>query len=172
MLCNHSDTPENKKTYTYVMGSAEQGRWMHRVRFTCVTCGRAVDYTEDCDMEIEYKPISGKEGERHQVLKKCKFHSGTGGYAEACVDGGDDGKTFDGNCDRCGAKLTKVLPAVQPGSGFEDYTSIEGKQEVTRYTVTHYEIGAEAEALTVAAVRRRIGAHLSVVLPHAGGRHR
>ena len=44
------------------------------------------------------------------------------------------------------AKLTKVLPAVQPGSGFEDYTSIEGKQEVTRYTVTHYEIGAEAEA--------------------------
>ena len=152
VLCNHSDTPENRKTYTYVMGSAEQGRWMHRVRFTCVTCGRAVDYTEDCDMEIEYKPISGKEGERHQVLKKCKFHSGTGGYAEACVDGGDDGKTFDGNCDRCGAKLTKVLPAVQPGSGFEDYTSIEGKQEVTRYTVTHYEIGAEAEALTVAAV--------------------
>ena len=152
VLCNHSDTPENRKTYTYVMGSAEQGRWMHRVRFTCVTCGRAVDYTEDCDMEIKYKPISGKEGERHQVLKKCKFHSGTGGYAEACVDGGDDGKTFDGNCDRCGAKLTKVLPAVQPGSGFEDYTSIEGKQEVTRYTVTHYEIGAEAEALTVAAV--------------------
>lgn len=78
VLCNHSDTPENRKTYTYVMGSAEQGRWMHRVRFTCVTCGRAVDYTEDCDMEIEYKPISGKEGERHQVLKKCKFHSGTG----------------------------------------------------------------------------------------------
>ena len=152
VLCNHSDTPENKKTYTYVMGSAEQGRWMHRVQFTCVTCGRALDYTEDCDMEIEYKPISGKEGERHQVLKKCKFHSGRGGYAEACVDGGDDGKTFDGNCDRCGAKLTKVLPAVQPGSGFEDYTSIEGKQEVTRYTVTHYEIGAEAEALTVAAV--------------------
>ena len=151
VLCNHSDTPENRKTYTYVMGSAEQGRWMHRVRFTCVTCGRAVDYTEDCDMEIKYKPISGKEGERHQVLKKCKFHSGTGGYAEACVDGGDDGKTFDGNCDRCGAKLTKVLPAVQPGSGFEDYTSIEGKQEVTRYTVTHYEIGAEAEALTVVA---------------------
>ena len=152
VLCNHSDTPENKKTYTYVMGSAEQGRWMHRVRFTCVTCGRELDYTEDCDIEIEYKPISGKEGERHQVLKKCKFHSGRGGYAEACVDGGDDGKTFDGNCDRCGAKLTKVLPAVQPGSGFEDYTSIEGKQEVTRYTVTHYEIGAEAEALTVAAV--------------------
>ena len=151
VLCNHSDTPENRKTYTYVMGSAEQGRWMHRVRFTCVTCGRALDYTEDCDMEIEYKPISGKEGERHQVLEKCKFHSGTGGYAEACVDGGDDGKTFDGYCDRCGAKLTKVLPAVQPGSGFEDYTSIEGKQEVTRYTVTHYEIGAEAEALTVAA---------------------
>ena len=152
VLCNHSDTPENKKTYTYVMGSAEQGRWMHRVRFTCVTCGRELDYTEDCDIEIEYKPISGKEGERHQVLKKCKFHSGRGGYAEACVDGGDDGKTFDGYCDRCGAKLTKVLPAVQPGSGFEDYTSIEGKQEVTRYTVTHYEIGAEAEALTVAAV--------------------
>ena len=152
VLCNHSDTPENKKTYTYVMGSAEQGRWMHRVRFTCVTCGRALDYTEDCDIEIEYKPISGKEGERHQVLKKCKFHSGRGGYAEACVDGGDDGKTFDGKCDRCGATLTKVLPAVQPGSGFEDYTSIEGKQEVTRYTVTHYEIGAEAEALTVAAV--------------------
>ena len=152
VLCNHSDTPENKKTYTYVMGSAEQGRWMHRVRFTCVTCGRELDYTEDCDIEIEYKPISGKEGERHQVLKKCKFHSGRGGYAEACVDGGDDGKTVDGNCDRCGAKLTKVLPAVQPGSGFEDYTSIEGKQEVTRYTVTHYEIGAEAEALTVAAV--------------------
>ena len=151
VLCNHSDTPENKKTYTYVMGSAEQGRWMHRVRFTCVTCGRELDYTEDCDIEIEYKPISGKEGERHQVLKKCKFHSGRGGYAEACVDGGDDGKTFDGNCDRCGAKLTKVLPAVQPGSGFEDYTSIEGKQEVTRYTVTHYEIGAEAEALTVVA---------------------
>lgn len=173
VLCNHSDTPENRKTYTYVMGSAEQGRWMHRVRFTCVTCGRAVDYTEDCDMEIKYKPISGKEGERHQVLKKCKFHSGTGGYAEACVDGGDDGKTFDGNCDRCGAKLTKVLPAVQPGSGFEDYTSIEGKQEVTRYTVTHYEISAEAEALTVAAVSGDgSGAHLSVVLPHAGGRHR
>ena len=152
VLCNHSDTPENRKTYTYVMGSAEQGRWMHRVRFTCVTCGRALDYTEDCDMEIKYKPISGKEGERHQVLEKCKFHSGRGGYAEACVDGGDNGKTFDGYCDRCGAKLTKVLPAVQPGSGFEDYTSIEGKQEVTRYTVTHYEIGAEAEALTVAAV--------------------
>ena len=151
VLCNHSDTPENSKKYTYVMGSAEQGRWMHRVRFTCVTCGRALDYTEDCDMEIKYKPISGKEGERHQVLKKCKFHSGTGGYAEACVDGGDDGTTFDGKCDRCGAKLTKVLPAVQPGSGFEDYTSIEGKQEVTRYTVTHYEIGAEAEALTVVA---------------------
>ena len=151
VLCNHSDTPENRKTYTYVMGSAEQGRWMHRVRFTCVTCGRALDYTEDCDMEIEYKPISGKEGERHQVLERCKFHSGRGGYAEACVDGGDDGKTFDGKCDRCGAKLTKVLPAVQPGSGFEDYTSIEGKQEVTRYTVTHYEIGAEAEALTVVA---------------------
>ena len=151
VLCNHSDTPENRKTYTYVMGSAEQGRWMHRVRFTCVTCGRALDYTEDCDMEIKYKPISGKEGERHQVLEKCKFHSGTGGYAEACVDGGDDGKTFDGYCDRCGAKLTKVLPAVQPGSGVEDYTSIEGKQEVTRYTVTHYEIGAEAEALTVVA---------------------
>ena len=151
VLCNHSDTPENSKKYTYVMGSAEQGRWMHRVRFTCVTCGRALDYTEDCDMEIKYKPISGKEGERHQVLEKCKFHSGTGGYAEACVDGGDDGTTFDGKCDRCGAKLTKVLPAVQPGSGFEDYTSIEGKQEVTRYTVTHYEIGAEAEALTVVA---------------------
>ena len=151
VLCNHSDTPENRKTYTYVMGSAEQGRWMHRVRFTCVTCGRALDYTEDCDMEIKYKPISGKEGERHQVLEKCKFHSGTGGHAEACVDGGDNGKTFDGYCDRCGAKLTKVLPAVQPGSGFEDYTSIEGKQEVTRYTVTHYEIGAEAEALTVVA---------------------
>lgn len=151
VLCNHSDTPENSKKYTYVMGSAEQGRWMHRVQFTCVTCGRALDYTEDCDMEIKYKPISGKEGERHQVLEKCKFHSGTGGYAEACVDGGDDGETFDGKCDRCGAKLTKVLPAVQPGSGFEDYTSIEGKQEVTRYTVTHYEIGAEAEALTVVA---------------------
>ena len=151
VLCNHSDTPENSKKYTYVMGSAEQGRWMHRVRFTCVTCGRELDYTEDCDIEIEYKPISGKEGERHQVLKKCKFHSGRGGYAEACVDGGDDGTTFDGKCDRCGAKLTKVLPAVQPGSGFEDYTSIEGKQEVTRYTVTHYEIGAEAEALTVVA---------------------
>ena len=151
VLCNHSDTPENSKKYTYVMGSAEQGRWMHRVRFTCVTCGRALDYTEACDMEIKYKPISGKEGERHQVLEKCKFHSGTGGYAEACVDGGDDGTTFDGKCDRCGAKLTKVLPAVQPGSGFEDYTSIEGKQEVTRYTVTHYEIGAEAEALTVVA---------------------
>lgn len=38
-------------------------------------------------------------------------------------------------------------PACCPaGRGFEDYTSIEGKQEVTRYTVTHYEIGAEAEA--------------------------
>ena len=151
VLCNHSDTPENRKTYTYVMGSAEQGRWMHRVRFTCVTCGRALDYTEDCDMEIEYKPISGKEGERHQVLERCKFHSGRGGYAEACVDGGDNGKTFDGKCDRCGAKLTKRLPAVKPGSGFEYYTSIEGKKEVTRYTVTHYEIGAEAEALMVIA---------------------
>lgn len=53
------------------MGSAEQGRWMHRVRFTCVTCGRELDYTEDCDIEIEYKPISGKEGERHQVLKSA-----------------------------------------------------------------------------------------------------
>lgn len=116
-----------------------------------VTCGRALDYTEDCDMEIEYKPISGKEGERHQVLERCKFHSGRGGYAEACVDGGDNGKTFDGKCDRCGAKLTKRLPAVKPGSGFEYYTSIEGKKEVTRYTVTHYEIGAEAEALMVIA---------------------
>ena len=151
VLCNHSATPENKKTYTYVMGSAEQGRWMHRVKFTCVTCGRALDYTEDCDMEIEYRPRSGEEGERHQVLEKCKFHSGTGGYAEACVDGGDNGTTFDGYCDRCGAKLTKRLPAVQPGSGFKDYTSIEGNQEVTRYTVTHYEIGAEAEALMVVA---------------------
>ena len=150
VLCDHSATPEAIKKYTYIYGSAEQGRWAHRVQFTCVTCGRTIDETDDCELKIEYKPVSGKEGERHQVLKECLHCGAKGGYTEACVDN-TDGKGFDKQCDICGATLTKILPSVQPGNGFVPYISVEGKQNVTRYTVTHYEVGAAAEELMVVA---------------------
>ncbi len=143
LLCDHSAA-----TKQYKKGSKSQ----HTVSFTCPTCNRTITYTEACDLVVTYAPLQNQYyGIRHSRQTKCKLCNATGGTGEDCVDGGADGETFDGKCDRCGAKLTKRLPAVKPGSGFEDYTSIEGKQEVTRYTVTHYEIGAEAEALTVVA---------------------